>query len=303
MSIFRRRRSGQDTPAPAPAWHPDGPAHEPGPPPQQHARMEPQVIELNAAELAWLDELRAALPGGDVPRGPEEVGELYDGLFDAWHSAPQSEQGDPNAVINALGVAVGDAVVARVPGARWAAVSDEHGTELAIVASSAEAPTMFPTAAVAKRWVERERGWVAEYIGWISDRFTQIASEPSEQSQELASFALGHAVHSIVPEGGPLIPFCLVESAEGRALHRFAGELGQAVENAREFARGSGAVRAAVAWDGYLTVDGQRGDALFVEASDAGQPSIILAHRYQETPAGTHTVGEPMLVDRGAPVL
>lgn len=127
--------------------------------------------------------------------------------------------------------------------------------------------------------------------------------QPSPQVQDLASFALAHAVRSVVPEGGPLIPFCLLETAEGRSLHRFAGELGAAVEHARAHVGTSGATRAAVAWDGYLTADGRREDALFVEASEAGQPSIVVAHRYVETADGAQAVGVPLALGRGAPLL
>ncbi len=291
-------------------WNPAAPGSRPGPPPPQPAAPEPQVVELDAAQVARLDELRASLPGGFAPREPSEVGVLYDGLLDAWLRAPVADVGDAFGTIDVIGVALGDVVRAKVPGARWAAVVDEHGTELAIVtSSSATGPTMFPMAAVTKRWLAEERGWAAEYIEWIVEQYAQVAQhaqaaeEPSVPAQELALFALNHAVDSIVPEGGPLVPFCLVETAEGRELHRFAGELGQALADARNFARGSGAVRAAVAWDGYLTVDGRRGDALFVEASDVGAPSIVLARSYEETPHGTRAVGEPMLVDRGGPVL
>ncbi|MGW6132033.1 hypothetical protein ACWFNE_18585 [Cellulomonas sp. NPDC055163] len=136
------------------------------------------------------------------------------------------------------------------------------------------------------------------------DRTPAPATEPSPEVQALASFALGHAVHSIVPEGGPLIPFCLLEDADGgRSLHRFVGELGESVERAREHVRASGAVRAAVAWDGYLTADGTRTDALFVEASDAGRSSVVLAQRYSPVPGRTAPVGEPVTVERGAPLL
>ena len=127
--------------------------------------------------------------------------------------------------------------------------------------------------------------------------------QPSPQVQHLASMALEHAVRSVVPEGGPLIPFCLLETAEGRSLHRFAGELGAAVEHARAHVRSSGAARAAVAWDGYLTADCRREDAMFVEASEAGQPSIVMAHRYVEHPDGAQAVGGPLGVGRGEPLL
>lgn len=131
----------------------------------------------------------------------------------------------------------------------------------------------------------------------------QPVGETSGEAFDLASFALQHAVRSIVPEGGPLIPFSMLESTQGRSLQRFAGELGESVERARAHVRGSGAVRAAVAWDGYLTADGRRDDAVFVEASDAGGVSVVVAHRYVETPDGTEAVGSPLIVGHGAPLL
>ncbi|MCU1430973.1 MAG: hypothetical protein JWP95_78, partial [Actinotalea sp.] len=54
---------------------------------------------------------------------------------------------------------------------------------------------------------------------------------------DLADLALAHAVRSVVPEGGPLIPFAMVETAEGRSLARFVGELGEAQEKARAHVR------------------------------------------------------------------
>lgn len=125
----------------------------------------------------------------------------------------------------------------------------------------------------------------------------------SAPAEALASFALAHAVHSIVPEGGPLVPFCLVETADGRSLVRFVGDLEEGVAMAREHVRTSGALRAAVAWDGYLRTGTSREDALFVEASEAGGPSVVLAQRYRPEPGATAAVGEPFEVTRGAPLL
>jgi hypothetical protein len=131
------------------------------------------------------------------------------------------------------------------------------------------------------------------------------------QAQErLHSFtlsALGHATSGVVPDGGPLIPFALTEGADGRLLQRFVGELGAMQEAARQIVRGmQGLELAAVAWDGYLTVDGQRTDAVFVEASDgSGDPSVLLAQCYAKAGRfrrATATVGEPILVERRTPL-
>jgi hypothetical protein len=130
------------------------------------------------------------------------------------------------------------------------------------------------------------------------------AAEPTEALKELAQMALAHAVASVVPEGGPLIPFALVETAEGRSIARFMAELTEAQQEARTHVRAApGALRAAVAWDGYLTYDGRRQDAVFVEASDRDRASIVVAHPYHDAPGTAAALGNPILVGRGEPLL
>lgn len=275
------------------------PEHDEG----RTAQTTPRVLDLNPAEAAWLDELRGTLPGGSGLLEPAAIGRLFDDALDGWLATPPTERQDPNVVINAVGVAVGDAVCARVPGARWAVVVDAAGSDLAIVLPPPDDVTVFPTSSVAKRWTEGERGWIPQFIDWVTGRLAGGTPEPSPQVSELASFALAHAVRSVVPEGGPLVPFSLVETGDGRALARFAGELAEGIGHARDHVRGSGALRAAVAWDGYLTTEGRREDAVFVEASEAGRPSVVVAHRYARAWRGTKAVGPPLALGRGEPLL
>ncbi|NLF05895.1 MAG: DUF3806 domain-containing protein [Actinomycetales bacterium] len=302
MSIFRRRPS-QDNPPPqsVPAV-PSGPAAG-------------ETLELNEGETRWLAELRTMIPDA-ATFSLADLGTLSDNLLASW----QAERGDPNNVINALGVTLGDAVVARVPGARWAVFSDADGAELAVTNAAPGNPMIFPMAAVAKRWTAGERGWFGPYVEWAAAQLGAGAGQPgasaagqaagaaqgvppSAELRALVELALGHAIDSIVPEGGPLIPFTIIEKPEGRELARFAGELSQAQGHAREHVRTSGALRAVVAWDGYLTGDGRREDAVFVEGSDAGGASVVVAHRYDPTPGATAPLGTPVQVGTGAPLL
>jgi hypothetical protein len=124
----------------------------------------------------------------------------------------------------------------------------------------------------------------------------------SEELMELVFVALDHGIDSVT-QGGPLIPFALTETVDGRELTRFAPETleaGQAL--AREHVRGAGADRAAIAYDGYLTVEGDRSDAIFVEAQERGHgDSVVFAQRYR--PGGRFkkftTIGNAAFVDRG----
>jgi len=133
----------------------------------------------------------------------------------------------------------------------------------------------------------------------------------SEEAGALAEFALRHAVTSIVPEGGPLIPFVIVEAEGKHTLHRFMGELLQECEaNARAFAsRQKHAKRVALAIDGYIRIDGERWDALVAEASEKGAgASVIIAQRYRETlgslgtPTETAPVGDEIILGEGHPL-
>lgn len=104
----------------------------------------------------------------------------------------------------------------------------------------------------------------------------------SEELIEIVFAALDHGIDS-VRDGGPLIPFVLAERAAARDLTRFAAEtLEEAHAQARRHAGASDADRVAVAYDGYLTVAGERSDAVFVEAQERGSDSsVVFAQRYR----------------------
>lgn len=128
--------------------------------------------------------------------------------------------------------------------------------------------------------------------------------EPSDALMEFALFALDHATASVVPEGGPLVPFSLIDGADGRSLARYLGEMEAGQQHAREAVQATDEAQlAAVAWDGYLTVEDQRFDAVFVEASERGDSeSVILAQRYSlrgRLRKKAAAVGNAALVGRG----
>lgn len=123
----------------------------------------------------------------------------------------------------------------------------------------------------------------------------------SEQVRRLAEVALGQALDAV--QAGPMAPFVVLDRPEGRVLGRFEGEAAGALARARAHVRASDAARAAIGWDGYLTVSGVRQEAVVVEVSERGLPGVVVAHRYRETVEGTVVVGRPVLVGPGAPIL
>jgi hypothetical protein len=95
----------------------------------------------------------------------------------------------------------------------------------------------------------------------------------------------------------------MADGAEGRSIVRFAAVtleqgLGEAVVHVRA-RRDETGTRHALAYDGYLTVDGSRSDAIYVEAVEPGSVEVmVIAQRYRPKRAlkKFETIGRPALV-------
>jgi hypothetical protein len=107
---------------------------------------------------------------------------------------------------------------------------------------------------------------------------------PSEALMELVLLALDHAIDS-VSEGGPLIPFLFIERSDGRELQRFASdtiEESQAAMREAVAKLDSGAIAYAMAYDGHMTFEGKKWDAILSEAAERCAPSrVCFVQRYQ----------------------
>ena len=117
--------------------------------------------------------------------------------------------------------------------------------------------------------------------------------------------ALDHAVFSIKDNGETLIPFSLTEDASGqRTLTRYAAdrvEVGVEEGKKKIEAAKHEIMRCALAYDGYLTVEGHRWEGLFVEAGDkVGATGVLLCQRYTRKKGwfkkGIVPFGNPALV-------
>ena len=88
---------------------------------------------------------------------------------------------------------------------------------------------------------------------------------------------------SMIEDGSTLIPYVASETPVGLELTRFVSDtLEEGREHANAHAAESNADRVGVVYDGYLTVEGERSDAIFVEAQERGATSsVIFAQRYR----------------------
>lgn len=108
---------------------------------------------------------------------------------------------------------------------------------------------------------------------------------------ELTNQALRHGLASIEDANGPLIPFTMLldetnPDPRERKLtmtRHVADYLEEALQAAQSsVVPNSGNSMYAIAWDGFVTVDGRKWDAILVEAGESSAPEgVVLAQRYE----------------------
>jgi hypothetical protein len=118
-----------------------------------------QVEPLNEAEREWVANNTADAAQLLTASGLRADGSLSAAaLDDLWALLLREEPEDPNPAINLVGLAFGQLLADRL-GLSWVALTDEHGTEIAVRGDANF--TVFPTNFVAKRYVTRETGFLA----------------------------------------------------------------------------------------------------------------------------------------------
>lgn len=117
---------------------------------------------LNAAELVWTAQQRALVEElCDGSPDAQAVAELFDRVQSTWLTS--ADRPDPEPLVNAFGVALGDLLVQRVPGLAWASLTDASGSRLVLVHPTTDL-LMFPIASVREQWGTAPDRWVAATV-------------------------------------------------------------------------------------------------------------------------------------------
>ena len=134
------------------------------------ARADGQVAlcDPTPVELVWMEELRIHLRAPDVDiTSVDDLSRLFDTYCLAWHRCADGQRWDPNYLITALGVALGDVLVElgrrQCGGARWMVAAGQPSTTVA-VRNDLFRRTIFPVDAVARRWISAETQWIAAFV-------------------------------------------------------------------------------------------------------------------------------------------
>ncbi len=141
--------------------------------------MDTRIEPLGAGERKWIEShLRiarsfvaeyAGIEVADALPTPEAL----DAAWAAW--LPHWERHDPNHIINAVGMVIGEHLIAAL-GLAWAAATDEHGTELAVHGEPNNV-LIFPANLVGKRFEARKADFIADLLGQIVRDVRRIRAE------------------------------------------------------------------------------------------------------------------------------
>ena len=102
-----------------------------------------RAAQRGGAPLAWIADTVAAARAAIAEGGLDSAGTLSGESLDRlWADALGEATADPNDAINLVGLALGQLLVDRF-GLEWVALTDEHGTEIAVRGPSEF--TVFPT--------------------------------------------------------------------------------------------------------------------------------------------------------------
>lgn len=133
----------------------------------------PTFEDVTAAESAWIAERLSDAVRLCAVSGVEDLTpELLDEAWTSGLSAAAS--GDPNGLINAIGIAFGQVLVDRL-GFRWVIATDDYGTDLGVVAAEGTGDVLvYPANFVAKRFEERRTAFVVESVHLIATDLRRI---------------------------------------------------------------------------------------------------------------------------------
>jgi hypothetical protein len=140
--------------------------------------MTPRIEPLGDGERKWIEaHLRIArsfvAEYAQVETETLPTPEALDGAWSAWLA--QWERHDPNHIINAVGMAIGEHLIAEL-GLAWVLATDEYGTELAVHGEPNNV-LIFPANLVGKRFESRTTNFIAPLLKQMCEDVRRLRAE------------------------------------------------------------------------------------------------------------------------------
>lgn len=140
----------------------------------------PRIEKLNRLEQDWLDSKIQAAPAfvSEYAAAQDVSLEALDRAYATWFEDETDDTDEVNEIINIVGLAFGD-ILARQLGFKWVVSTDQHGTELALLALPGRGDVMVhPADFVAKRWERGETNFFTKSFGEIRERLAGLSRGP-----------------------------------------------------------------------------------------------------------------------------
>ena len=134
-----------------------------------------------------------------------------------------------------------------------------------------------------------------------------MTKEPTEDLFAIVGEAIDLAI-KCVSTGETLIPFVMTDGDPGAIITLMGDSFDQSLNMAQEKIDGFGVeTRAfAFAYDGFITLEGERTDAIYVEAARVGDEQVFMfgqRYRPKRFLRPVKAIGNPMYLQKGEPKL
>lgn len=146
----------------------------------------PKFSDLSVAERDWIQlQLNAACLLIDA-FSPDDAGQpitlpALDRAFAAWLALGSQDSNEINGAINAVGIRFGQFLVDEA-GFQWVIATDQHGTDLAVLALPGRGDVLvYPANFVAKRWERKETNFLAASLNAIKQDVAGIEARWKDQ--------------------------------------------------------------------------------------------------------------------------
>lgn len=121
------------------------------------------IERLTGAERVWLTDTLATLPREVASGGVTAVSGFAVQARHGWLSLPQEDRWDPETFVNAVGVAVGEAL-SQERGLDWAVSREDNGRTMMALLTPGQEVVIYPIRAVAKWWSSESDATLQEHV-------------------------------------------------------------------------------------------------------------------------------------------
>ncbi len=132
-----------------------------------------ELGEPTADARAWVANTLALVADSGIDlNDPEALGRAFDAEAARWFATPEGERADPNALVNAFGLAVGEHL-RRSCDLRWVVATGEEGAEIALHREPHDV-RLFPAAMLARRWFDGTQGEVQALVAAVKESLATL---------------------------------------------------------------------------------------------------------------------------------